>query len=510
VSVLPGDPGSLTIPLLIALFAVQLLRTAWLSDDASITFRTIDNFLDGFGLRWNAGERVQAYTHPLWMFVVSAVTLVVGEPYYASLIVSIACSVLVVVLYAKRIVSGWQPATMGLAFMLLSQAFVDYSTSGLENPLTHLLLVVFVIVHLKAHRSPRELGIQTLLAALLMTNRLDAGILVLPALAVRIARNWSTPTLIAALLGLLPLAAWEMFSLLYYGFLVPNTAFAKLSTGIPSAELMQQGLVYLGDSLARDPLTLTAIAGGLLTACVAPRTAWPLALGIVLHLLYVVRIGGDFMSGRFLTAPFLMALCIVGRCMPAAVTRRWPVALAGIVVIGCLSPPRPFMSDSAYGSGDWRRIPASGIVDERRYYYQVSGLLRMTRYAPTPTTDEPARARKYLDDGRRVVPRDAVGYFGVAAGRRLHVVDVLGLGDPLMARLPTQRPWRIGHFYRAIPEGYIETLESGTNQIRDPQLASYYDTLRLITTGPIWSWTRMRAIVEMNLGRHDHLLPSPQ
>ena len=31
--------------------AVALLRTAWICDDAYITFRTIDNFLHGFGLR---------------------------------------------------------------------------------------------------------------------------------------------------------------------------------------------------------------------------------------------------------------------------------------------------------------------------------------------------------------------------------------------------------------------------------------------------------------------------
>ena len=34
-----------------------------------ITFRTARNFWNGRGLTWNPDERVQAYTHPLWMFV---------------------------------------------------------------------------------------------------------------------------------------------------------------------------------------------------------------------------------------------------------------------------------------------------------------------------------------------------------------------------------------------------------------------------------------------------------
>ena len=36
------------------LYGVVLLRTAWLCDDAYITFRTVDNFINGFGLRWNS------------------------------------------------------------------------------------------------------------------------------------------------------------------------------------------------------------------------------------------------------------------------------------------------------------------------------------------------------------------------------------------------------------------------------------------------------------------------
>jgi arabinofuranosyltransferase len=94
----------------------------------------------------------------------------------------------------------------------------------------------------------------------------------------------------------------------------------------------------------------------------------------------------------------------------------------------------------------------------------------------------------------------------MAAGRGLHVVDVLGLGDPLLARLPTQPPWRVGHYYRIVPDGYMETLEEGVNRIRDPNLAEYYDALRLVAQGSLWSTARLRAIVELNLGLKDHLL----
>ena len=51
---------------MLGLFAVVLVRTAWVSDDAYITFRTVDNFLAGYGLRWNVGERVQTLGSRAW------------------------------------------------------------------------------------------------------------------------------------------------------------------------------------------------------------------------------------------------------------------------------------------------------------------------------------------------------------------------------------------------------------------------------------------------------------
>ena len=45
-----------------AIFLVVLVRSAWVSEDAYITLRTVDNFVNGYGLRWNVSERVQTYT----------------------------------------------------------------------------------------------------------------------------------------------------------------------------------------------------------------------------------------------------------------------------------------------------------------------------------------------------------------------------------------------------------------------------------------------------------------
>ena len=62
--------------------------------------------------------------------------------------------------------------------------------------------------------------------------------------------------LAATALGVLPFLLWECFALFYYGSLVPNTAYAKLNTGIPRVDLVGQGFWYFADSLRWDPGTL--------------------------------------------------------------------------------------------------------------------------------------------------------------------------------------------------------------------------------------------------------------
>ena len=110
--------------------------------------------------------------------------------------------------------------------------------------------------------------------------------------------------------------------------------------------------------------------------------------------------------------------------------------------------------------------------------------------------------------GPAVVEHGNVGFLGYYAGPDVHIIDRNGLTDPLLARLPVRDPadWRIGHFRRNVPDGYIETLRSGQNQIHDPALAAYYDALVTITRGPLWDGARWRAIWRMNTGFYDDML----
>jgi hypothetical protein len=76
-------------------FAAVLFRTAWISDDALIWLRTVLNVTHGFGLRFNIAARVQTYTHPLWILLLTVVYAIVGNVYVTTFAASIVCPLIV-------------------------------------------------------------------------------------------------------------------------------------------------------------------------------------------------------------------------------------------------------------------------------------------------------------------------------------------------------------------------------------------------------------------------------
>jgi arabinofuranosyltransferase len=85
---------------------------------------------------------VQAYTHPLWLVVVGAAYGITREPYATTMGISLACSMATIAVATRGIVSSTSAAVACLALFAGSRAFIEYSTSGLENPLTHLLTLM--------------------------------------------------------------------------------------------------------------------------------------------------------------------------------------------------------------------------------------------------------------------------------------------------------------------------------------------------------------------------------
>ena len=492
--------------LLLGLLAVVLVRTAWIADDAFITLRTVENFVGGRGLTWNPDERVQANTHPLWMLVLCAAHALTGELQLTVFALQLLIALVTAALLAFAVARTAAAAAATLALLAVSRPFVDYSTSGLENALSHLLLVVFLLVLWRDGEQPSDRWALPLLAGLAVLNRHDLALVVLPPLAGRVLARPDRGRLAAAAAGMLPLAAWLAFATVYYGFPLPNTAYAKLGTGLTPADLAPQGLLYVRNLLTRSPVTAAVILAGLVEAL--RRRDRALGLGILLYLAYTVRVGGDFMSGRFFTVPFVAALAVLARGPLARPGRLGAVVVAAAVAVGLAWPRCPVWSGRGYGSGgaaDWDL--EDGITDERAVYYPSTGLLHVRWGSRLPDHHWVEEGQRVRLSGETVVYQKGVGLFALAAGPGVHVVDGHALADPLLARLPiAPGHWRVGHFVRLPPRGYLETLTTGRNRIEDPDLARFYDHLALVVRGPIWSLERFRTIGGFQLGRYDPLV----
>jgi len=505
----------------LATLAFGLAWAAWFADDAFITFRCLDNFVHGRGLTWNVAERVQAFTNPLWLFLLAAPYAAFGSIYWVSLAASWTAVVVLVALLLRH-ASALAMGTVCVVLLAGSKAFLEYSVSGMENPLLHVIVAAATVTMLRMDDPLRRARRLALLASLAFLTRADAVVYTgaLCASAWLAAPRWQTTRAIA--LGWLPIALWELFSLLYFGVWLPNTAVAKLGGGLPRAELAEQGLRYLQNSLLWDPLTLTTVVAALATALRWPtraaRPALAVAMALAAHSVYVVAIGGDFMSGRFLSAPFVVAVFLLARLRPRPTVCAATVVLAAVLaVVSERSPWRPRPGPLGFQNA----TDPYGVTDERAVYYAFTAPLgggygpwgRMADGAAYPPA---LKAMERFEAGERVQVHTQVGMLGYFAGAELHILDPMGLGDPLLARLPITttsgdslfgrardsvgRFWRIGHLERGIPEGYLESLKTDENRVAHPELARAYALLHTICRAPLFSARRWHAILAHQRG----------
>ena len=467
---------------------ITLLRTAWISDDAAITLRAVLNLLQGFGPNSNIYERVQGYTHPLWFLLLSLFSLFFGNVFYVTFFTSIFLTLATIYVLYKKVSISTTHALLGTLALLLSKAFVDFSTSGLENPFSHFIIVVGFYFCIRALENSTFQLPAFLMLGLLPLCRHDLILVSLPAIAyVWLKTRHNPKTIKNLLISTLPIIAWTIFSTIYYGFPFPNTAYAKLFLNIPSNEIQAQGLSYFTDVCNRDPITAMLIFVGLALGIYQKNILRAFSISLLLYLLYIISIGGDFMSGRFFTVPLIIAVIVICRLNLNTIQRCALIAL--ILGLGYLNLNKTILSDRNYNV---QRISYHGISDERGYYFQQYGML--------PIKNIFSKEFQKPQQGAIVLGCGNDGYRSIIEG--VFVINTCALTDPLLARIPAfyLLEWRPGHFFRRVPKGYVESIRNNANLIVDPDMRLYYENIREITRAPIFSKSRLIKVARMNLG----------
>jgi arabinofuranosyltransferase len=330
-----------------------VLHRAWVTDDAFISFRHVQNVYAGNGPVFNAGERVQGYSHPLW-FLLLVLGSAVTNTYTAAISLGLACSILTLSLLAwflRGYTARIQAFLLACMLFLGSSTFVEFQTSGLETALSVLLVAALVgsIASRDQAGQPPSLPAVWWLCTLLVLNRPDHIILVAPILAASVAcwqaqrRSRSgpgrSPQLVRALLAVLPLVGWYGFATLYYGSPLPNTAYAK--TSAPLAVRLHQGLAYAQVYATEEPVQVAIVIAVIIVALTVGRRLFTpparmapwVGLSMLCHLGYVTVLGGDFMRGRFYL-PVLAGTVVLGAHLWAACpfrsvrVRYWTLAAA--------------------------------------------------------------------------------------------------------------------------------------------------------------------------------------
>ena len=243
-----GNIFASCLKIFFALFFIYLVVImAWLGDDAQLTFRQIWNFINGDGITYNIGERVQSFTHPLWFLVLSVISFFTRELYLTTIVVSVLLSIsaVYIVLYVEfKNNKSQQLIFSPIFFLLFSFAFMDYTSSGLENSLSYLLFSIVFLIFFRFNWR-EHLTLIYVLLALFVLNRMDYVILFAPLALLLIFYSQNYKNFLRVILpGALILIAWFTFATIYFGSPFPNTYFAKLNAGYPTEEVLERGRRY--------------------------------------------------------------------------------------------------------------------------------------------------------------------------------------------------------------------------------------------------------------------------
>jgi hypothetical protein len=420
---------------LLGLYGYEFFQPTIQIDDAYISYRYAQNLVDGHGLVYNIGERVEGYTNFLWTLMVAGGIALGLSGSLVGHWLGFASGVLLLLatyFYSRSLLPRdmkWL-ALAAPVLLYASNSFAAWTISGLETP----LFAAWVTAALVAF-SIQRMGWALVFCILASLTRPEGALLA----ALLLGVDWlaqlivQRPKRLMELLRLsLPCLAYVLFiagltasRVAYYGDILPNTFYAKTG-GIP----LSYGPAYLYRFLI-DGAIFLLVPALVALRCKAYRIGFAF---LALIAVYLIAVGGDvFFHGRFLlpVLPILIAGALLGIAEAGKASTKVGL-LAGLALPA-------FVLCSLYGM--WPRntdFPAALDVES---VLPLSAKRESVKVPTLPLSEpffeaEVAKLRR-LDPPAKLVAAIGIGQMGYF-GREMTILDLVGLTDRHIARSDKQ------------------------------------------------------------------------
>ncbi len=330
--------GALFALIFLLFFYFGASRFSFIQDDTFISLRYAHNFAAGNGLVFNPGERTEGYTSLLWVLILSAAIKLNIEPAAFAQGLSLlsgAASILLTFLFTRLLqkkifpeeINKHKPAFLSiLVFSLFAfnPAYIYWSVSGMDEMFFICLLVINSYLFYKNIGRPVN-GIPFVVSAILLCLTRPEGILFTAVMAAvkvialkKTDKTMANRRLYAELAAVsAALLIFLMFRIIYYGYPLPNTFYAKAGFSLFH---ITRGFDYFLSFLKGNMLYGIIYALPLAVSLIYKnRTILILSSGSLLYALIVSFIGGDvlplhrlyFPSLPFIYTAFILSFSLI-------------------------------------------------------------------------------------------------------------------------------------------------------------------------------------------------------
>lgn len=310
------------------------------AEDAYITYRYAENWVNIGSLVYNQGEPINAMTSPLHAVLSAAYYFLTGNTVLSNKIISVSLLFVSALLVWRRYREQVHLQVLALV-LLLAPCVLLWTFGGLETPILLFLSTVAATLAIQTTTfSRRVVLLLFFLAGLAFLTRFDSILFFIPICLYAAFKSGSLKTVLtaAALAAVLPLM-WLFVSVSYYGDLLPTSFYVKTPKG-GLGDLIFNGIYIASYLLFVGIIPVLGVIVGLLVTKVGAtrdilyghfKSVWWLYFGLVLELLYGLTMATHHMmfSFRFFVPYIPAAVILVVDLFRRAAENRKMDLLAG-------------------------------------------------------------------------------------------------------------------------------------------------------------------------------------